>query len=179
MYLFLTFLSGKSILVILYIEEKAEASLKVFLGRKGFSLLIIWIILFSFLAAFPLIFRQIDDGQRRSEAFSQWIRYQMAAESSLQVLASTSSNFPALLPATYSYPLSGISTFSIGFIASLNIPDNGQATAAARAYVLRDNKTFYSGFRPTTFIASFQFLPSTDANTAARYFTWSKTDVDE
>ena len=145
-------------------------------GRQGFSLLIVWILLFSFLAAFPLIFRQIDDGQRRSEAFSQWVRYQMAAESSLQILAKNATSSVPISVANFEYSLSDVSTLTFRlFSQKTSLPNTAlTASCSAFAYVIRNNNLYFSGFDDAHFVASYTFQDTNVATSPALYSYWRR-----
>ena len=148
--------------------------------KRGFSLVIIMILLFSFLAAYPLITRQVDNGQRLAETFERWTQLQVARDSTLQIIASA----PIKLPATYSYIIGSNSSYTIsltGVALSSKSAVPAEAIASATAYVEHPSNLYNAGFKVSTINASFAYsfndmATSTPGNASpASYIHWQES----
>lgn len=147
--------------------------------KRGFSLVIIMILLFSFLAAYPLITRQVDNGQRLAETFERWTQLQVARDSALQIIASASIQ----LPATYSYTIGKNSSYTIQLSGAYDSylstqfvsSDTMFARASSTAYVERSGALYNAGFDVGSITASFSHsIGSMKVGAPASYASWTQ-----
>ncbi len=144
--------------------------------NSGFSLVIVLLLLFAFIVSYPLIFRNVNEGRRLSDACGQWIRLQVAADSGFNRVVEDNPAIGATTNATYSYPIGPLATFSIYIEGT--VLDADEARVAVTSWADRSDGIFPSGFSSAMFgatytqnIASFTEVGN---GTPTSYLSWTK-----
>jgi len=139
---------------------------------------LVLVVLFSFVASFPLIFAQIETGQRRRETLLAWSRLQNDADSGFRaILVTPVASRSALAIATWSftsqYPLSNDATLAIQLFSQVVNPGSAPlASVTARAWV----QSTLSGTVPAGFDAlQINAVLDSDPTLPASYAAWRCT----
>ncbi len=133
--------------------------------RHGISLVLVLVVLFAFVAVFPLLTAQIDNGFHRGESQKFWMLRHSATETALRKVAASVATAPVYEKASYSLGLGLNATFVVD-VCAWRVP--GIPPASPSVYAQANTLIFRAGggvaspagFAPMTLMASITSSPA-------------------
>ncbi|MBF0409852.1 MAG: hypothetical protein HQM10_21095 [Candidatus Riflebacteria bacterium] len=128
-------------------------------NSKGFSLLILLVILFAFIAAYPAIFSKVENGHRLSVAFFRWSQLQRTGDNILHLKYRGCE-----VPPSHMFSLGNVSSFGV----SIQVEKNSNQISATFTPVIDSGGIISpTGFDNYAIIATF-------SATSANYASWTR-----
>lgn len=140
--------------------------------RHGISLVLVLVVLFAFVAVFPLLTAQIDNGFHRGESQKFWMLRHSATEAALRKVAASVATAPIYEKASYSLGLGLNATFVVDICAQRV---QGDTTSSPSVYASATTVIFSAGsaipasagFAPLVLRASITGVPPALSNWCA------------